>query len=99
MSACSASAAHALGLGLSEDLQIKFFIEDGDVALGRTHQQLCSHGNEDAVVAGGVIAQGVAKLLGHEAGIAGAGEQMLEAGQEFLAGGDAGRQAGTDARA
>ena len=56
VSARSAGAAHALRGGLSEDLQIEFFIQDGDVVLGGVHQQLSSHGDEDAVVAGGVIA-------------------------------------------
>ena len=88
-----------MGLGLSEDLEVEFFIEYGDVALSRAHEQLCGHGDKDAVVAHGVVAQGVAQLLGHEVGIAGGGEEMVEAREEFIAGGHAGGQSGANARA
>jgi hypothetical protein len=36
----------------SEDLQVEFFIERGDLALRGAHEQLTGHGDEDAVVAG-----------------------------------------------
>ena len=53
--------ARALRGGLGEDLQVEFFIEHGDVTLRGAHQQLGGHGDKDAVVAGGVITQGVAQ--------------------------------------
>src|ERR1700676_1721200 len=99
MSTACDGAARGLGLGRSEHLQVELFIEFGDFALCRSHQEFRGHADEDAVIAGGVVTQGISQLLGHEAGIAGGGEQMFEAGQEFLAGGDAGGGAGTDARA
>ena len=46
-----------------------------------------------------MIAQGLAKLSRHEAGVAGGGEQVLEAGEQFLAGGRLGGQACSDTRA
>src|ERR1700716_2157440 len=39
-----------------------------------------------------VVAEGVAQLLGHEADIAGGGEQVFETVQEFIAHGDFGGQ-------
>jgi hypothetical protein len=41
----------------------------------------------------------VPELLGHQAGIAGGGEQMLKAGQQLFSGGNAGGETSTDARA
>ena len=99
MSARTGGTTWALSFGRSEDLQIEFFIEHGEVTLRRGHQQFCGHADADAIVAGGVIDERMAQLWGHEAGVAGGGEQMLEAGQEFLAGGDAGGEAGADAGA
>jgi hypothetical protein len=98
-SASARGAARCLGLRRGEDLRIEFFIEHGDFALRRGHQQLGRHTDEDAVVAGGVIAERVAQFLGHETRIAGRGEQMVKAGQELIAGGNAGGEARADARA
>ena len=80
-------------------MQVELLIESGDLALGCAHEELGGHGHEDAVVSGGVIAEGLAKLSRHEAGVAGGGEQVLEAGEQFLAGGRLSGQAGSDARA
>jgi hypothetical protein len=41
----------------------------------------------------------MSQFLVHQSGIAGGGEQMIEASQEFVSGGDTGGQAGADARA
>jgi len=71
--------------------------EGGDLALGCGHEGLGGHGHEDAIISGGVIAEGLAKFLRHEAGVAGSGEQVLEAGEQFLAGGRLGGQACSDA--
>jgi hypothetical protein len=45
-----------------EITRLELFIEHGDVALRRTHEQLGGHPDEDAIVTGGVIAQRVAQL-------------------------------------
>src|SRR5271165_2587850 len=74
----SPDAARGLSLRRSEHLQIELFIKFGDFALRRSHQQFGRHADEDAVIAGGVITQRVAQLLGHEARIAGGGEQMTK---------------------
>ena len=71
----------------------------GSLALRGGHEELGGHGDEDAVVSGGVIAEGLAQLAGHEAGVAGGSEQVLEAGEQFLARGGLGGQARSDARA
>jgi hypothetical protein len=44
-----------------------------------------------------VIDQGVAQLTGHQARVAGSDEQVLQAGQQFLAAGELGSQACADA--
>jgi hypothetical protein len=50
-----------------------------------TASQFSGHGGQDAEVAGGVIAQGLHQLGGHQTGIAGLVEKMLEAGHELVA--------------
>ena len=55
-----------------EDLQITFLAELRS-ALGGGAQQCGAHGGEDAVVAGGVIAQGLVQLHRHERGVASGG--------------------------
>src|ERR1700722_1697505 len=91
-SAMSASrgTARGLSLRLSKHLQIELFIEFGDFALRRRHQQFGRHADKDTVIASGVVTQGVAQLLGHQTGIAGGREQMFKAGQELFSGGNAG---------
>src|SRR5690606_23786364 len=56
----------------SKDLQVELFVEGGDLALSGTHEQLSGHGDEDAVVASGVIDEGLLELARHERSIAGA---------------------------
>src|ERR1700693_6343214 len=86
-------------LGRSKDLQVELLIELWSFALGRGAQELGAHRGEDAVVAGGMIAQGVAQLRGHERGVAGNAQQVLEAGGEFFTGGVLHRKASTNAAA
>src|ERR1039457_5866702 len=94
----SPGAARGLSLGLSKHLQIELFIEFGDFALRRRHEQLGRHADEDAVVASGVITQRVPELLGHQTGIAGGGQQTLEASQELFSSGDSDGEARADPR-
>ena len=74
------------------------FSSSGDFAPSRGHEEFRRHTDERCGTAGGVVAQGISQRLGHEARIAGGGEQMLEAGQELFTGGDAGGETGTDPR-
>ncbi len=50
-------------MGLSEDLKVEFLVDRGQVTLRGDGQQLGSERREDAVVAGGVIAQRVLEFL------------------------------------
>ena len=77
-------------------IEVEFLVEHRSFALDGCTQELSGHGGEDAVVAGGVIAEGLAKLRGHEAGVAGAGEQVIEAGGEFFAASVFHQEPGTD---
>ena len=52
----SPDAARGLSLRLCKHLQIKLFIEFGDLALRRRHQKFGRHADEDAVIAGSVVA-------------------------------------------
>ena len=54
-------------------------------ALRRSGQELGGHRREDAVVAGGVIAQRVTQAYGHQAGIARAGQQVVQPREELFA--------------
>jgi hypothetical protein len=66
---------------LGKHIQVQLLIELREFTLGTHGQQFCGHGGEDAVVAGGVIAQGMAQLRGHQTGIAGISKKMLQASQ------------------
>lgn len=83
LSSCG-SAARGVGFEFAEDLQVELLVECGDLALGRGHEELGSHGYKDAVVSGGVIDEGLAEFTRHQAGVAGGGEQVLKAGEQFL---------------
>src|SRR5580692_1815188 len=84
----SALAGSGLGLlGLAEDVEIELLVEARQVAIGGDGEQLVGEVEEDAVVAGGVIDEGGLELSGHERGIAGGGEAVLEAGEQLVAGG------------
>ena len=71
----------------------------GDLLLGGGGEQFGGHGGEHAVVADGVVAQGGPQFRGHEMGIAGGGEQMLEGGAQRLAFGVLHRKAYADTAA
>src|SRR5688572_24445228 len=77
--------ASGRGVGPSEDLQVELLVQSSDLALGCAHEQLPGHGDADAVVAGGVIDEGVLELASHEAGVASAFQQVIQAGEQFLA--------------
>ena len=62
-------------------------------------QQFGGHTGEHPVIADGVVTEGVHQFLGHQAGIAGGGQQMFETGHQLLAGGIFHGQAGADAAA
>jgi hypothetical protein len=85
-----------LGGALGEIPEV-YSLEGRDLALGGAHEELCCHGDEDAVVAGGVIDKGVAQLLGHQGSVAGTFEQVIQTRQQFLACGEFGRQSSADA--
>lgn len=87
-----------LSLGFSVGLQIELLVERG-LALCGAHEELGGDGDEDAEVAGGMIGESLAKFSGHECGVTGCGEQVLQAGEQLLAGGYLRGKASTDARA
>jgi hypothetical protein len=71
---------------LVEGFQEKLFIKAWQVSISGEGEQLIAEIHEDAVVAGSMIGEGGFELGGHEAGIAGGFEQVVEAGEEFVAG-------------
>src|SRR5665213_14125 len=85
---CAASAMISAGTRLLiEGLEEELFVEAGQVAVGGDGEQLVAEVHEDAVVAGGVVGDGGFELGGHEARVAGGFEQVIEAGEELVAGG------------
>ncbi len=98
VSAASASRALEGRLGHSEDLEEELLVERAAVALEARLEELIRGVHEDAEVAGGVVHQGGEQLGGHELGIAGGGQGVLEAGEEVVAGavfeGEANAEAG-----
>lgn len=56
--------------------------------LRRGGQQFGRHRRQDAVVSNGLVAQGVAHGLSHQAGIASLRQQVLQASQQFVATGN-----------
>jgi hypothetical protein len=83
--------------GLGEDLQVELFIQLGKVSLGGDRQQFPGQGGQDPEVACGVVTEGVAKLPGHEAGIARLVEEVFQKGAEFVTAGEFGGLAKPDA--
>ncbi len=55
---------------LGEDLEVEFFVELGQFLAGGGGERLRRHDGEDAVVAVGVVAQGLAQWRGHQRGVA-----------------------------
>ena len=65
----------------------------------RRPQQLVGEIHQDAVVSCGVIGERDAKLAGHEGGIAGGCEEVIEAREQLIARGVIEHEAAADARA
>ena len=85
----------ALGLGrLGEYFEEEFFVESSELALGGDGQQLVGEIHQDAVVSCGVIGERDAKLAGHEGGIAGGCEEVIEAREQLIARGVIEHEAG-----
>jgi len=84
-SACRGFAPDSGGIGRGEDFEVELLVELGEIALSGHREQFGGHGGEHAVVASGVIAQGLSQLWRHEARVAGSPEQVGEAGGEFVA--------------
>lgn len=96
MTCCTASLGRRRRL--SEDIEAKLLVELDQVTLRSCSEEFGGERSEDAVIAGGVIAQGVTQLRRHQTGIAGAGQQMIKAGQEFIAAGELSGEPGTAAQ-
>ena len=73
---------------MSEDLQVKLLVELWQVPLGRGGEEFGGQRRQDAVIAGGMVTQDLLHLRGHQAGVASAGQEMAEAGKQFLATGN-----------
>lgn len=69
----------------------------GKVSPGGDRQQFPGQGGQDAEVARGVVAEGVSKLRGHQAGIARLTEEVFQEAAEFFAAGEFGGIAKADA--
>lgn len=78
---------------------IELVIELRQIALSGVCEELGGEGGEDAVVSGGVVAEGVLEFWDHEACVAGVGDEVSEAGEQFVATGVFGGEPGADARA
>jgi hypothetical protein len=89
-------AALRLGIRLRKHVQVEFLVEHRQVALRCGGEQFGGHRGQDAVVAGRVVAQGMTQRRRHEAGVAGAGKQVFEAGEQLVAAGVFGGEAGAD---
>src|ERR1700744_2501533 len=72
---------------MTEDVEEEVLGEAGQVAVGGDGEQLVGEVHHDAVVAGGVVGERGLELVGHEAGVAGGGEEVIEAGEQLVAGG------------
>lgn len=83
---------------LRKDIQTEFFVEHGQVSL-RGGDQFGGQSGQDTVIVSGVIAQGMTQLRRHQASVAHAGEQVIEAGNLFVATGELGGEPGADATA
>jgi len=75
--------ARSVGVRSAEGLQVELLVERGDLALCGGHEEFRGQGHEDAVVSGGMIADSLAEFSRHQA--VGIGDQVLEAGDQFLA--------------
>ena len=57
----------------------ELFVEPCEVGGGGDSAELVAEIHEHAVVSGGVVGEGDAELTGHERGVSGGGEQVVEA--------------------
>jgi hypothetical protein len=64
---------------LVEGLEEELFIQPWQVAVGGDGEQLVGEVHQDAVVACGMVGEGGFELGGHEAGVAGGFEQVVNA--------------------
>jgi len=87
------------GLLFSKGLQIKLVIEFGELAFCGDGEELVSEIHEDAEVAGRMLGQGGLEVGSHERRIACGIQEMVEAGEEFLAGSIVEKEPATDAAA
>lgn len=72
-----------LGDEVAEGLEVELLVEARQVSVGSDGQQLVSEVHQDAVSAGGVIGEGGLELGGHQRGVAGGLEQVVEAGEQL----------------
>ncbi|MGD0678518.1 MAG: hypothetical protein ABSC94_24180 [Polyangiaceae bacterium] len=84
---------------MGEDLKEEFFVEARQLAVGRNGEQLVGEIHEDAIIACGVVSECDAELTGHERLVSACGEQVVEAGQQLVAGGVVERETSTNSRA
>ena len=82
-----------------EDVEEELLVELGELVACGVGEDLGGHVGQDAVVAHGVVGEGVGERWGEQAGIAGAAAQVFEAGEEVVARGVLEVEACADARA
>lgn len=85
--------------GLAEDVEVELFIESGQLALVGGGERLVGEIHEDAVVSDGVVDESGLELCGHEAGVSGGGELVVETGEQLVVRGIVEDEAAADPRA
>lgn len=75
-----------LGLG-GEDLEVEFLVQRLHILTTRGDEQFVGHVHQEAQIAGGVFAEGLLERGGHQPGVAGGFEEMLQARVSKSAGG------------
>jgi hypothetical protein len=58
----------------------------GQLAVGGESEQLVAKVHQDAVIASGVVGEGGLELGGHEGGVACGFQEMVQAGEQLVAG-------------
>src|SRR5208283_2921485 len=84
--------------GLSENLEEEFFVEAGELPVGGDGEQLVGEIHQDAVISGSMVCEGDAQLAGHERGVSCGCEQVIETGEQLIAGGVLEGESPADAR-
>jgi len=82
-----------------EDLEEELLVELGELAARGVGEELGGEVGEHAVVAHGVIGEGLGERWGEQQGVAGAAGEVGEAVEELVAAGVLEAEAGADARA